>query len=590
MVSASRCNLLSRSLPNYQKEVLDYTDMVANEFHNLLVDLRTHHHHQYKVRRVLEEIRDLEAEEMPFNDQPGMDNGDQFSALQLPEASDQWPLLDENDEPLLDLGADGNSGDAKGKSGAETGKDGGKGRGGDVDGSSKDPKAGPKQKSTPQQQGEIRRVGDPFSMEEVAEQARVNDLVLGGIEAELKALQNEVITPREAPPPRGQSSTSPVAPAAGKKSEASDQTSKSQAEKEIDDLLKLDSDLPDDSSLLFELEKKQKQQGGEEPPTSQDTLTSEWNNFSAFMPATREEGGAKSPLSGWERELMGSSGDLPDPLSPSELAVGESRDPATSVPSSSSSKAETSKSLDIPVSTQSSIAPPSSTASSAAAPASTPLPQFGDNTDHAPKDTPPGGADNDTSIDKLLGLSNGANSADSSGGGRGGVADELLSEELHSLGISHVKKSSSEQHSTGCTTSTSSDISSIDSSLFGLHSSQPSLPPPGVLGARPGMYPIGQLPQQPPQQVSPFRSPLGTTQGPPVFPTQGAMGMVMAPPKFGLVGPTAGATPGMQQVGVAPPAAVGGAPPTGGGAKEEEKGKTWMNFFAHLDPLVNEKA
>ena len=50
MVSASRCNLLSRSLPNYQKEVLDYTNSVANEFHSLLVDLRTHHHHQYKVR------------------------------------------------------------------------------------------------------------------------------------------------------------------------------------------------------------------------------------------------------------------------------------------------------------------------------------------------------------------------------------------------------------------------------------------------------------------------------------------------------------------------------------------------------------
>ena len=49
MVTASRCNLLSRSLPTYQKEVLDFTDKSANEFHRMLVDLRGHHHHQYKV-------------------------------------------------------------------------------------------------------------------------------------------------------------------------------------------------------------------------------------------------------------------------------------------------------------------------------------------------------------------------------------------------------------------------------------------------------------------------------------------------------------------------------------------------------------
>ena len=66
MVSASRCNLLSRSLPNYQKEILSFFDDAANDFHKVLVDLRSHHHHQYKVRRLAEEIRDLELEESPF--------------------------------------------------------------------------------------------------------------------------------------------------------------------------------------------------------------------------------------------------------------------------------------------------------------------------------------------------------------------------------------------------------------------------------------------------------------------------------------------------------------------------------------------
>ena len=40
MVSASRCNLLSHTLPYYQTELLNYLDQSANELHKLLVILR----------------------------------------------------------------------------------------------------------------------------------------------------------------------------------------------------------------------------------------------------------------------------------------------------------------------------------------------------------------------------------------------------------------------------------------------------------------------------------------------------------------------------------------------------------------------
>ena len=427
-------------------------------------------------------------------------------------------------------------------------------------------------------------MGDPFSIEEVAEQAKVKDMVLGGIEAELKALQNEVLNPRD---PGGRTSTSPTVPG-GKTSPAvpgkttkSEPPAKSQAESEIEDLLKLDSDLPDDSSLLTELE--QQQQGSE----SADVLASEWNNFSAFMPATRNEsGGSKSPLSGWEQELMGSTGDLPEPLPPMDVALVSSEQEQTV----SSGKEEAAA----PSSSSSVGAEPNAPLPSSSVPTSSdPGPHFGGGGgDHTPNpapsnSTPLADNNNDPSIDKLLGLT--ANSADAADLG-GGMANELLSKELNSLGISstvaEMQKPSASKPANS--TPSSSDISSIDSSLFGLHSAQPNLPLPSSSSSfgSPG-YPVGLPAQQ-------FRSPLGPSQGPPVYPTHGAMGMVMAPPKFGLVSggnsgaPTAGAVGGAMQQGT-PPAVVGGAAKEGGGAKEE-KGKTWMNFFAHLDPLVNEKA
>ena len=69
MVSASRCNLLSHTLPSYQTEMLQYLDQAATELHKLLVDLRAQTQHQYKVKKFMEEIRVLESEE-PQLDSP----------------------------------------------------------------------------------------------------------------------------------------------------------------------------------------------------------------------------------------------------------------------------------------------------------------------------------------------------------------------------------------------------------------------------------------------------------------------------------------------------------------------------------------
>lgn len=549
MVAASRCNLLSRSLPNYQKEVLSYSDTVANEFHNLLVDLRTHHHHQYKVRRVLEEIRDLEADELPFNDQPGED-GDEFSSLKLPEEDQERPLFEGNDDPLLDLGKQLHAdevGGAENSSNADSqntaGEDG-------VD------LAELHRQQEDKVQEPFRRVGDPFSFEEVAQQAKVKDLVLGGIEAELKALQNEMLNPRETTGGSSQPQTTQSRPA--EKDSATVQGGgggeSQDGNGEIDELLKL-SDGDDVTGDPLASYGTAAQAGG-----GSDKLVSEWDNFSSFMPATRDH--TKSPLSGWEQELMDSTGApaLDGILTPSTAQELPSAPPPTPQGPEDSSKPP------LPDSTAISSAPV---------------------TEHPTGLHPPNGtitgsgngavpsSEKDISVDELLGLGgvNGKSADEASSR----AADELLMSELQSLGISPPKKSQATAQ--GSTHAPSSQgpapgLTSIDPTLFQLHSAQLQLPP----SALPANSASGG-------QGSPFRSPLGMSQCPPVFPTQGGMGVPMAPPKFGLVPPATLGPAG----GVAPPAQ----PQSMAKGEEEDKGKkgtAWMNFFAHLDPLVNEKA
>ena len=258
MVSASRCNLLSRSLPYYQKEILSFYDDAANEFHKILVDLRSHHHHQYKVRRLAEEIRDLEAEESPFSDESGL--------LGTSGSLD-------DDVPLLDIGAGGSAPAADGANKEEASKE----------------------KTTKEAPPKRMLGSDQFSIEKIQEEAKVKDLALSGIEAELRELQKEVLQPSSneecLPPP---SSTSPK-PSQSDQSEAT--TAKASADKdqpnEFRDLLQLDDDESMDEPPV------------EAPQSSQDKLFDDWSSFSAFMPTSLER--TKSPTSGWEKELLSGS-------------------------------------------------------------------------------------------------------------------------------------------------------------------------------------------------------------------------------------------------------------------------------------------
>ena len=250
MVSASRCNLLSRSLPYYQKEILSFYDDAANDFHKILVDLRSHHHHQYKVRRLAEEIRDLEAEESPFSDESGM----------------LGPSGSIDDVPLLDISGDGSAPP--------------------VDGANEE---GTSEKTTKEAQPKRMLGSDQFSIEKIQEEAKVKDLALSGIEAELRELQKEVLQPSSNEENSSAPSSSPK-PSQSDQSEA--MTTEASADKEFRDLLQLDDETTEEESLKA-------------PQSSQDKLFDDWSSFSAFMPTSLER--TTSPTSGWEKELMSGS-------------------------------------------------------------------------------------------------------------------------------------------------------------------------------------------------------------------------------------------------------------------------------------------
>ena len=103
MVSASRCNLLSRSLPYYQEHVLAFMDSSASNFHELLTSLQNQSQHQYKVRAIAEEIRDLSVEEVGYETNTPPELGKSVEGL----ADDKRETSDEDllgvDESLMDI-------------------------------------------------------------------------------------------------------------------------------------------------------------------------------------------------------------------------------------------------------------------------------------------------------------------------------------------------------------------------------------------------------------------------------------------------------------------------------------------------------
>ena len=555
MVSASRCNLLSRSLPGYQKATLDYLDTAAGGFHQLLVDLRTHHHHQYKVRKLLEVIRDLESEEMPFEEQ-GLTEDGEFSSInrldQPRNGSGQFKAA-ESDESLLDLGNEA----AKQKQVDESAES---SKSSDEDKArSPDGKGWMKNRKT---NGEV--PGVP-SHSEVSEQAKVNDMPLAGIEAELRALQNEVLQPSS-------SYNFPLSPVTAQKEQSLGQEEENDKqggvtkEESIEDLLKLDdsSDSADEASQP----NSTLEPSGEDDSSvkEKDALVSEWDNFSAFMPATRDD--SRSPLAGWEKEFMQDSmlSSLPDALVPEKL-----QDMPLAVPSSSSAdKAEFSSPV-ASVSADSSCPTKVSSAGNTEAPAKQEL-----------------SSEQVSKVDELLGLGT-SNSAGQSQSQTSSSADQILNEELKALGMSFSSseaagRAMSETQLAGAAESKNlplSELESINPAAFQPQQQQLSTAPPL-------MMPQGMAPQM-------FRSPLGTMQAPPVFPVQGPMGFLSMPSRFGMV------TPGMPSPSVGgtrtelpPPAGASAAAAAGAAGKgtgeSKEKEKSWLNFFAHLDPLASEKA
>ena len=284
MVNASRCNLLSRSLPTYQKSVLAFSDSAASEFYRVLVNLRSHHHHQYKVHRDMEEIRDLESEE--FLESPLL-SGRSFSPLQSRRKNDDDPLIDVSSACKESASSDGvTSGGAGGE--AEVGKEAtevGKGR--------HQPLVSvPSQTSWPAEHAG--QTAKPIDV--------INDMPLSGVEADLRALQSELMQefggdalPTMLPPPQAGSE------------EDGKSRSLGAASLDLNDLLGMglglegegEGECPDFGPMVSSegVASKQDEEGG-----SSDVLTDQWNNFSSLMMSTRAP--TETSLSDWEKEFM----------------------------------------------------------------------------------------------------------------------------------------------------------------------------------------------------------------------------------------------------------------------------------------------
>ena len=283
MVNASRCNLLSRSLPTYQKAMLAFSDSAAAEFHRVLVDLRSHHHHQYKLHSDMEEIRDLEAHELT-----------EWQLLSTLEGGDYSPPLKSSagndDDALLDV--------SRPEGATEMGRE-----------AKEEVKEGTLLSLSPQTTS-----GDSggWSITEVAKQqaAIANDLPLSGVEADLRALQNELLQEfGSCSPPRDGSllSGAPTEEGEGAKGERGANDDLRSADMDLNDLLGLGlglegewggGDGPDFGPLVSS---EGPEGEGEGEGRGSDVLVDQWNNFSSFMGTTRTP--TKSSLSEWEKEF-----------------------------------------------------------------------------------------------------------------------------------------------------------------------------------------------------------------------------------------------------------------------------------------------
>ena len=505
MVSASRCNLLSRSLPNYQKEVLSYYDEAANEFHKILVDLRSHHHHQYKVRRLAEEIRDLELEESPFRDETGM----------------LGPSGSSDDVPLLDVG----SGPAS------------------SEGPQKTNNAPPK-----------RMLGsDQISIEKIQEEAKVKDLALSGIEAQLKELQNEVLQPSSmvddvAP---GQQPSSQTEQQQGEGARAKD---KDELDDEFRDLLQLDDDVNDGTGGG--------NADGAQSTTPQDKLFDDWSSFSAFMSTSDPEERTKSPTAGWEKELMSPTSDA------NSLLGMESQEGGVMSPTTPT--AGTSQSSEDQKNHSNGVAMSTAEGEKVVAGA----------TEKGKDDTT-----NSNGGDKGKGV------VSATGNTVSGGSSDLLADDLKALGI---PPDTTPPAALAPKPALGEDIGSLDPSYFAQQ-----LPPHPIMSSTTGVPQLSAPPsstmmitpppasgQQAQQQPQMFRSPQSNSQRP-ILAT--ALASTYQPSGPGYMMPPLSGGAGKLPSAAAMGSAINGRHVSEAEDKEKEKAASWMNVFAHLDPLVNEK-
>lgn len=91
MLNASRCSLLSRSLPSYQEAALQFFENASQELETVLTDFRSRHHHQYRIKS--EDVQDEE------------DSSERPTSSLDDHASDSEDDDVENNQPLLDLAA-----------------------------------------------------------------------------------------------------------------------------------------------------------------------------------------------------------------------------------------------------------------------------------------------------------------------------------------------------------------------------------------------------------------------------------------------------------------------------------------------------
>ena len=458
MVSASRCNLLSRLLPIYQKEFLAFTDKWAGEYHKIMDDLRSHHHHQYKLRNLMDEIRDLEVEETAAFELPPPDS------VQAGPSGGQF--LDD-DEPLIDMGGSEPTSSTSG------------------------------QQQQKQEEEEENEQSFANSLLDLEREAKVNDIHLSGIEAELPTLQEPADQPEDTQPPQPPpSSDTPASTGEG-------------------------------IGNLLELSPQHQTSSDSSGQDQTDQLFDEWSSFSILMPTTKPE----SSSSDWEKEFMQDTSDSTqdplfglDPLG-SSSTVGQEKD----------NKGTTQSALDA--------------LDLALHPTPTPA---GDGSE-------PPVLSADSTLDELLGMKR-----------------EQPEEGADLMAPSTTTAPPPSSLTSPPASDRERELGSLDLAYFQEKPPPPTLPNPSLQPYQSPLLPTMQqrqmlpvAPTFPPPltagQGAMFRSPLMTSQGP-IFPPQQPLGGATAPGSGGAL-PL----------------------PKRGSKEDEKKESSWMNVFAHLDPLVNEK-